>query len=404
VTEFMYSVGCRGVYAALIARRTAMQVLGGAWALGDGDIVTGKGHPTTGDLLYPQRPALDGHKPDADIVADLERLTPHLLRPVRLVSLAPKEPGLIARLTGKKKDPSERIDLGEHQAGKTLVLGSVPGLIEQCIFVDSQRLTVALARDFHARGGRFFHDDGPDAAYNLTDDRQYPENFEPRVAFLTRRMFREDYAYSLLCEDGMPFMVVPLNQDMLLVERAVGSASPDKALERLVVAYHAMFGLEMVADNMIEVTFHADGEEYSCVQHFREDEKFLTGLIKAIALPTGGSDPEIADMIDGRIEENYGQFANRIAANYSHLDAAYIRGLVARHGPLASDVLGECHRESDLGEDFGGGLFAREAKWMLDQEFARTADDIAARRGDFAWRGAEIERLQAWIDRGAPLR
>lgn len=404
MTEFLFSVGFRGVFAAWIARRTSMMNLGGAWVLGDDDIVTGVGHPSVFDLLFPASSPNEGERADADLVADIAQLAPHLIRPMRFVSLAPKEPGLMARLMGKKRDPRERIDLGDHQAGKPLVLGSLPGLLEHCMFVDSQRLTVALARDFGARGGTLFRDKAPEAGFNLTDDRQYPENFKPRVAFVTRRRYREDYAYMLFCEDHIPFIVMPLDQDRLLVERAVGHSAPDEALQQLAIAYHAMFGLDMETDDIIEVTHNDDGEDYSCIQDLREEERFLDSMINAVAGPLGGSNPETAGLIDGRIDGNYGQFANSLAANYSHLDAAYIRGLVARHGPLTPDVLGQTHRESDLGQDFGGSLFAREAKWMLEQEFACDAMDIALRRGSFAHHGADVDLLQAWIDRGAPLR
>jgi glycerol-3-phosphate dehydrogenase len=35
---------------------------------------------------------------------------------------------------------------------------------------------------------------------------------------------------------------------------------------------------------------------------------------------------------------------------------------------------------SDLGEHFGAGLYRREAEWLREREFARTADDILWRR------------------------
>lgn len=381
-----------------------MMNLGGAWVLGDGDIVTGRGHPSVFDMLTPGSSTDEGERSDDDLIADLERLAPHLLKPMRLVSLAPKQPGFMARIMGARKDPRERINLGEHQAGKPIVLGDLPGVIDRCLLVDARRLTVALARDFKARGGTFFRAETPEASYNLTDDRQYPENFIPRVGFIARRSYREDYAYHLVCEDHLSFITMPLDQDLVVVERVIGNNTPEDALKLLVEAYHAMFGLEIHSDNIVDIFFHLDGEDSSMVQDLRRDESFLDGLIKAVAIPVGGSDPATAGLIDGRIEGNYGEFANMVAANYSHLDAAYIRGLVARHGPLAPDVLGETHREADLGEDFGGGLRAHEAKWMLDNEFARTAEDIAFRRGNFGLKGADVERLQARIDRGAPLR
>lgn len=403
MTEFIYSIGFRGVYAAWIARRTAMMNLGSAWILGDGDIVTGKGHPSVFDLLTPGSRTGESDRSDDDLIADLTHLAPHLLKPVRLVSFAPKQPGFIARMMGAGKDPRERINLGEHQAGKPLVLGDITGVIDRCQLVDAPRLTVALAKDFKARGGTFVRVESPVASFNLTDDRQYPENFISRVAFVARRTFREDYAYHLFCEDRLSFIAMPLDQDLVLVERAIGNNTPEDALKLLVEAYHAMFGLELDSDNIVDVFFHLDGEDSSMVQDLRRDESFLDGLIKAVAVPVGGSDPATAGLIDGRIEGNYGDFANMVAANYSHLDAAYIRGLIARHGPLAPEVLGQTHRESDLGEDFGGGLFAREAKWMMENEFARNAEDIAFRRGLFGLRGTDVERLQAWIDHSVAL-
>jgi glycerol-3-phosphate dehydrogenase len=35
---------------------------------------------------------------------------------------------------------------------------------------------------------------------------------------------------------------------------------------------------------------------------------------------------------------------------------------------------------SDLGEDFGGGLYSREVDHLVAEEWARTADDVLFRR------------------------
>jgi glycerol-3-phosphate dehydrogenase len=34
----------------------------------------------------------------------------------------------------------------------------------------------------------------------------------------------------------------------------------------------------------------------------------------------------------------------------------------------------------DLGEDFGGGLTEREVAWLVEREWARSADDVLWRR------------------------
>ncbi|WP_416896290.1 MAG: hypothetical protein ACMVY4_12155 [Minwuia sp.] len=399
----LFSIGFRGVFAAWIARRTALMGIGGVWVTGGQDIVTSRGHPTTGDLLYPARPAPKGQRADADLAAEIERLAPHLIRPVRLVNLDTSKPGLLKRLMGASEDPGEPVNLEGHQAGRPLVIDKMPARIERCVFIDRQRLTVALARDFVARGGTIQPEGPKDAAYNLTDDQQDADRFEPRAAFIVRRPYREEYAYRFRCDDGEPAIALPLDQDMLLVERTVGNGDPEDAFRALMVGYHFWFAQEPDDDDLIDSVYYDDGRDYSCIQHLRQDDRFLDRFGKIISQYGVGSNPDTAGLIDGLIEENYGQFANKLAANYSHLDAAYIRGLVARHGPLAPDVLGECHRDADLGEDFGGGLRAREARWIRDNEFPRMAQDIAGRRGPFALKGADVDALQAWMDRGAPV-
>ena len=70
----------------------------------------------------------------------------------------------------------------------------------------------------------------------------------------------------------------------------------------------------------------------------------------------------------------------QLTAAYPWLDAAVLAGLVRRHGSEVGAVLGDARSPADLGEDFGGGLFAREVQWMREREWANTAEDILWRR------------------------
>ena len=54
--------------------------------------------------------------------------------------------------------------------------------------------------------------------------------------------------------------------------------------------------------------------------------------------------------------------------------------LARRHGRLAYDVLGQSASVSDLGEEFGAGLYAREIDYLVEREWARTAEDVLWRR------------------------
>ncbi len=58
---------------------------------------------------------------------------------------------------------------------------------------------------------------------------------------------------------------------------------------------------------------------------------------------------------------------------------------------------------SDLGRHFGGGLYEREASYLMAEEWATTADDILTRRTKHALHmtPAEREAFAAWIADGA---
>jgi glycerol-3-phosphate dehydrogenase len=67
-------------------------------------------------------------------------------------------------------------------------------------------------------------------------------------------------------------------------------------------------------------------------------------------------------------------------ARYPALPRPLLRGLFHRHGTLARDVLGDARTMADLGEEFGGGLTAREVNYFVEREWAQSADDVLWRR------------------------
>ena len=54
--------------------------------------------------------------------------------------------------------------------------------------------------------------------------------------------------------------------------------------------------------------------------------------------------------------------------------------LIRRYGTLTGDLLGDAKTSADLGEQLGGGLSAREALYLRDQEWAKHPDDVLWRR------------------------
>ena len=69
-----------------------------------------------------------------------------------------------------------------------------------------------------------------------------------------------------------------------------------------------------------------------------------------------------------------------LCRRYRDLPADLLRGLCRRHGTRAPHVLGDAKTMADLGQDFGAGLTAREVDYLMDEEWARSADDVLWRR------------------------
>ncbi|GAB1413437.1 MAG: glycerol-3-phosphate dehydrogenase [Burkholderiales bacterium] len=69
-----------------------------------------------------------------------------------------------------------------------------------------------------------------------------------------------------------------------------------------------------------------------------------------------------------------------LARRHPRLPPELLHALARRHGTLAARVLGPAQTEQDLGEHFGGGLYAAEVDYLAAHEWAQTAEDILWRR------------------------
>ena len=54
--------------------------------------------------------------------------------------------------------------------------------------------------------------------------------------------------------------------------------------------------------------------------------------------------------------------------------------LANAYGTRIHALLQQCHTITDLGTDFGAGLYQREVEFLLETEWAHSADDILWRR------------------------
>ncbi|MGV0818360.1 glycerol-3-phosphate dehydrogenase [Martelella sp. AMO21009] len=90
---------------------------------------------------------------------------------------------------------------------------------------------------------------------------------------------------------------------------------------------------------------------------------------------------------------------DRLVRDYPFLDYAAALRLIRSYGSECWDMLGPAKSPADLGRYFGGGLYEAEARWLVEKEFARTAEDIVYRRTKCGLRMSvdEIAALDDWL-------
>jgi glycerol-3-phosphate dehydrogenase len=92
-------------------------------------------------------------------------------------------------------------------------------------------------------------------------------------------------------------------------------------------------------------------------------------------------------------------FAAALRSDFPGLDKDMLTRLARSYGTRTRDILKGCKAEADLGGHFGADLYEREAAYLVEHEWARTADDILWRRGKLGLRLTHEERqsLERWL-------
>lgn len=85
---------------------------------------------------------------------------------------------------------------------------------------------------------------------------------------------------------------------------------------------------------------------------------------------------------------------------YPDLDKKYIDRLVNNYGSLASVILNGHQNMAALGQHFGGDLYEIEVAYLIENEWAETAEDILWRRSKLGLciSNAEAESLDLWME------
>jgi glycerol-3-phosphate dehydrogenase len=94
-------------------------------------------------------------------------------------------------------------------------------------------------------------------------------------------------------------------------------------------------------------------------------------------LPGGDLHPGYLDWLDALAEWMPAPLALRLSRAY---------------GTRLRDMIGDARRLKDLGRHYGAGLYERELQWLVEREYARTAEDVLWRRTKLGLQMSEKEK------------
>ncbi|QEM83158.1 glycerol-3-phosphate dehydrogenase [Halomonas binhaiensis] len=95
---------------------------------------------------------------------------------------------------------------------------------------------------------------------------------------------------------------------------------------------------------------------------------------------------------------DFDAFLAGLEHDYPWLEHATLKRYARLYGTIARQILGEAKGYEDLGEQLGADLYAREARYLMEQEWACTAEDMLERRTKLylVMNDEEVARVRAW--------
>ena len=94
--------------------------------------------------------------------------------------------------------------------------------------------------------------------------------------------------------------------------------------------------------------------------------------------------------------DHFGDFCAKVQARWPWLGADRALRMARAYGSMLEAMIGD---RTDLGEEFGAGLGAVEIDWLVEREWARTAEDILWRRTKLGLTGeVDAGRLATYLD------
>jgi glycerol-3-phosphate dehydrogenase len=95
----------------------------------------------------------------------------------------------------------------------------------------------------------------------------------------------------------------------------------------------------------------------------------------------------------------FDRLVSELRAQFGFLTPFWARRLVRAYGTEAREMLGDAQSAEALGRDFGATLTETEVTWLMEREYARTAEDVVWRRSKLGLRldETQIHDLDDWM-------
>ena len=122
-------------------------------------------------------------------------------------------------------------------------------------------------------------------------------------------------------------------------------------------------------------------------------KKFFPGM--------GGDWTDSAPLPGGDMENaDYETFRDRMKTDYPWMPAALRRHYGRLYGTAIADIVGSADGIEGLGRHFGGDLYEAEARYLVEHEWARTAEDVLWRRTKHRLHLSDAEQaaFTVWFD------
>ncbi|MDF2367599.1 glycerol-3-phosphate dehydrogenase [Sneathiella sp.] len=97
--------------------------------------------------------------------------------------------------------------------------------------------------------------------------------------------------------------------------------------------------------------------------------------------------------------EGFAELLKKVLDTYPFLDPQQSERMLRAYGTHLFDLMEDAANKADLGIDFGGSLYEREVRYLMNYEWAQTADDVLWRRSKIGigMREEQISALNNWM-------